>query len=45
MDNNEAERRLRNPVVGRKNYYGNGSVWSGVLSARQRGGVSALEPL
>ena len=33
MDNNEAERRLRNPVVGRKNYYGSGSVWSGVLSA------------
>ena len=33
MDNNEAERRLRNPVVGRKNYYGSGSVWSGCLSA------------
>jgi hypothetical protein len=33
MDNNEAERRLRNPVVGRKNYYGRGSIWSGVLSA------------
>lgn len=33
MDNNEAERRLRNPVVGRKNYYGSGSIWSGVLSA------------
>jgi transposase len=33
MDNNEAERRLRNPVVGRKNYYGSGSVWSGKLAA------------
>ena len=33
MDNNEAERRLRNPVVGRKNYYGNNSVWSGMLTA------------
>ena len=33
MDNNEAERRLRMPVVGRKNYYGSGAVWSGTLSA------------
>lgn len=33
MDNNEAERRLRNPVIGRKNYYGSGSVWSGMLTA------------
>lgn len=33
MDNNEAERRLRNPVVGRKNYYGSGSIWSGTLTA------------
>ncbi len=33
MDNNEAERRLRNPVIGRKNYYGSGSIWSGMLSA------------
>jgi transposase len=33
MDNNEAERCLRNPVVGRKNYYGSGAVWSGMLSA------------
>jgi transposase len=32
MDNNEAERRLRNPVVGRKNYYGSGSIWSGMLA-------------
>lgn len=33
MDNNEAERRLRNPIVGRKNYYGSGAIWSGNLSA------------
>ena len=33
MDNNESERRLRNPVVGRKNYYGSGSKWSAMLSA------------
>ncbi len=33
MDNNECERRLRDPAVGRKNYYGSGSVWSGMLTA------------
>ena len=33
MDNNTAERILRNPVVGRKNYYGSGSVWSSHLAA------------
>ena len=33
MDNNQAERALRNPVMGRKNYYGSGAVWSGMLSA------------
>src|SRR2546426_1288012 len=27
MDNNTAERVLRTPVVGRKNYYGSGSAW------------------
>jgi transposase len=34
MDNNAAERALRNPVVGRKNYYGSGSAWSGHLAAK-----------
>ena len=29
MDNNQAERALRGPVVGRKNYYGSGAQWSG----------------
>ena len=33
MDNNTAERSERGPVVGRKNYYGSGSVWSGRLAA------------
>ena len=33
MDNNSAERILRNPVVGRKNYDGSGSVWSAHLAA------------
>jgi transposase len=33
MDNNTAERTQRGPVVGRKNYYGSGSVWSGRLAA------------
>jgi transposase len=34
LDNNSAERILRTPVVGRKNYYGSGSVWSAHLAAR-----------
>jgi transposase len=33
MDNNTAERAIRNPVVGRKNYYGSGTIWSATLSA------------
>lgn len=33
MDNNIAERAQRNPVVGRKNYYGSGAQWSGKLAA------------
>jgi len=32
MDNNCAERTLRNPIVGRKNYYGSGARWSGELA-------------
>lgn len=34
MDNNRAERLLRTPVVGRKNYYGSGSEWSGQFAAK-----------
>lgn len=33
MDNNIAERGLRSSVLGRKNYYGSGSVWSAELAA------------
>ena len=33
MDNNVAERAQRTPVVGRKNFYGSGSLWSGHLAA------------
>jgi transposase len=33
MDNNAAERILRTPVVGRKNYYGSGRVWSAHFAA------------
>jgi len=35
LDNNQAERVLRGPVVGRKNYRGSGAVWSGELAAMQ----------
>ena len=33
MDNNTAERAARLAVVGRKNFYGSGSEWSGQLAA------------
>ena len=33
MDNNLAERGLRSSVIGRKNYYGSGSIWSAKLTA------------
>lgn len=33
MDNNLAENSIRNPVNGRKNYYGSGSIWSAELAA------------
>lgn len=34
LDNNTSERALRGPVVGRKNYYGSGSVVSAELASR-----------
>jgi transposase len=34
LDNNPAERALRNPVVGRKNYYGAQAEWAAHLAAR-----------
>jgi transposase len=33
LDNNESERANRGPAVGRKNYYGSGSLWAGRLTA------------
>jgi transposase len=33
LDNNQAERALRGPVVGRKNYYGSHAEWSAHLAA------------
>ena len=33
LDNNTAERALRNPVIGRKNYYGSGARWAADLAA------------
>lgn len=33
MDNNPAENAIRGPVIGRKNYYGSGSLWSAALAA------------
>jgi len=33
MDNNESERLQRPEALGRKNYYGSGSLWSGQFSA------------
>lgn len=35
MDNNSAEQSMRNPVLGRKNYSGSGSLWSARLAAMQ----------
>jgi transposase len=33
MDNNASERANRGPALGRKNYYGSGSLWAGRLAA------------
>jgi hypothetical protein len=42
LDNNSAERALRNPVVGRKHDYGSGSLWSAHLAAMM---LSVLQPV
>jgi len=34
LDNNYAERLIRNPAVGRKNYYGSGAEWAGRLAVK-----------
>ena len=33
MDNNRIERIIRGPVIGRKNFWGSGALWSGELAA------------
>jgi transposase len=33
LDNNTAERALRTPVIGRKNFYGSGAAWAAHLAA------------
>jgi len=33
MDNNPGEKSIRNPVTGRRNFYGSGSLWSSQLAA------------
>ena len=43
MDNNSAERAIRNPVIGRKNYYGSGSVWSAELAAMMFSQLQTIE--
>ena len=42
LDNNQGERLMRQPAVGRKNYYGSGAKWSGQLAAKM---FSLLETL
>ena len=42
MDNNVAERDMRLPVIGRKNFYGSGSLWSGDLAAAMYGLLATL---
>jgi hypothetical protein len=39
----EAERKIRSAAVGRKNYYGSGSVWSGQLAAMMFSILQTLE--
>lgn len=43
LDNNAGERQLRGPVLGRKNYYGSGAVWSGRLAAMMFSLLATLE--
>jgi transposase len=42
LDNNRAERLMRNPAIGRKNYYGSGAEWAGCLAMMM---FSVLETL
>jgi len=42
MDNNASERAVRGPAMGRKNYYGSGSLWSVCLTAAMFSIVATL---
>jgi transposase len=43
LDNNRAERLLRNPAMGRKNYYGSGAEWAGQLAMMMFSLVATLK--
>jgi len=43
LDNNIAEREVRTCVVGRKNFYGSGSIWSAMLSGQMYTFVKTYE--
>jgi transposase len=43
MDNNASERAVRGPSMGRKNYYGSGSLWSVCLTAAMFSIVATLK--
>jgi transposase len=43
LDNNRAERLLRNPAMGRKNYYGSGAEWAGQLAMMMFSIVATLK--
>ena len=45
MDNNASERTVRGPAMGRKNYYGSASEWSGRLAAITRAASRSFRPL
>jgi transposase len=42
LDNNYGERLIRNPAVGRKNYYGSGAQWAGRLAVMMFSIVATL---
>mgnify|MGYP001821731537 FL=1 len=43
LDNNYSERLIRNPVIGRKNYYGSGVEWSGQMAVTMFSIFATLE--
>ena len=43
LDNNRGERLMRNPAMGRKNYYGSGAEWAGRLAMMMFSIVATLK--